>query len=170
MLTCNRIERIKQYVKGCYFISFLCRCRSAVTGGGGISTSTNEAYGVVGEAAGGIQTSTNEAYGRVIGAVAGDGGVSTSNNEAYGVVGGVAGGSGIRTSTNEAYGKVGGGEREEGYELVEISHREPSPPARLEEMYEIPIFPNQPLPTIPLPPTTGTEENTAVYDVIPGNQ
>ena len=124
------------------------------------------AYGVVGEAAGGIQTSTNDAYGRVIG----DGGISTSNNEAYGVVGGVVGGSGIHTSTNEAYGKVGGGEREEGYELVEISHREPPPPARLEEMYEVPIFPSQPLPTIPLPSTAETEENTAVYDVIPGNQ
>ena len=83
------------------------------------------------------------------------------------------GGDVISTSTNEAYGKVVGGEREEGYEMVEISHREPPPPppATLEGMYEVPLSPappSQPLPTIP--PTAGAEENTAVYDVIPGDQ
>ena len=82
------------------------------------------------------------------------------------------GGDVISTSTNEAYGKVVGGEREEGREMVEISHREPPPPsARLEETYEVPLSPappSQPLPTIP--PTAGAEENTAVYDVISGDQ
>ena len=83
------------------------------------------------------------------------------------------GGDVISTSTNEAYGKVVGEEREEGYEMVEISHREPPPPppAKLEGMYEVPLSPappSQPLPTIP--PTAGAEENTAVYDVIPGDQ
>ena len=82
------------------------------------------------------------------------------------MVGGVTGGSGIPTSTNEAYGKVVGGEREEGYEMVEISYREPPPPpAKLEEMYEVPLSPappSQSLPTIPLPPTAGAKENTAV--------
>ena len=80
----------------------------------------------------------------------------------------------IPTSTNEAYGKVVIGEREEGYEMVKISHREPRPPpAKLEEMYEVPLSPappSQSLPTIPLPPTAGTEENTAVYEVISGDQ
>ena len=67
-------------------------------------------------------------------------------------------GGGIPTSTNEAYGRVGGGgEREEGYEMVEISTSgPPPPPATLEGMYEV--------------PSHGTEEKeTAVYDVIPGD-
>ena len=137
---------------------FFCWCRygSAVGGGDVISTSTNEAYGKVVAVTGGdvISTSTNEAYGKVVA---------------------VTGGGGIPTSTNEAYGKVVVGGREEGYEMVEISHREPSspPPANLEGVYEVPLSPappSQPLPTIPLPPTTGAEENTAVYDVIPGEQ
>ena len=67
-----------------------------------------------------------------------------------------------------------GGEREEGYKMVDTSHREPPPPpAKLEEMYEVPLSPappSQSLPTIPLPPTAGAEENTAVYKVISGNQ
>ena len=100
------------------------------------------------------------------------GDVISTTNEAYGKVVGVTGGDVISTSTNEAYGKVVVGEREEGYEMVEISHKElPSPPANLEGMYEVllsPAPPSQPLPTIP--PTTGAEENTAVYDVIPGEQ
>ena len=82
----------------------------------------------------------------------------------------------ICTSTNEAYGKVGGGQTEEGYELVDISHGEPPPPpAKLEEMYEVPLSsappPSQPLPTIPLPHTDADteEKDTAVYDVIPGD-
>ena len=79
--------------------------------------------------------------------------ISTSANEAYGkVIGGVIGGGGIPTSTNEAYGKVVGGEGEEGYEMVKISHREPPPPpAKLEEIYEVPLSPappSQSLPTI----------------------
>ena len=83
-----------------------------------------------------------------------------------------ASGGGISTSTNEAYGKVVAGEREEGYEMVEVSHRDP--PAKLEEMYEVPMSPpppppSQPLPTITLPPTAGAEEDI-VYDVIPGDQ
>ena len=79
----------------------------------------------------------------------------------------------IHISTNEAYGKVGGGE---GYELVDIAHGEPpTPPAKLEEMYEVPSSsaptPSQPLPTIPLPHTDDDteEKDTAVYDVIPGD-
>ena len=62
-------------------------------------------------------------------------------------------GGGIPTSTNEAYGRVG----EEGYEMVEISTSgPPPPPATLEGMYEV--------------PSPGTEEKeTAVYDVIPGD-
>ena len=83
----------------------------------------------------------------------------------------------ICISTNEAYWKVGGGEREEGYEMVDISHGEPPPPppAKLEEMYEVPSSsappPSQPLPTIPLPHTDADteEKDTAVYDVIPGD-
>ena len=82
----------------------------------------------------------------------------------------------IHTSTNEAYGKVGGGQTEEGYELVDISHGEPPPPpAKLEEMYEVPLSsappPSQPLPPIPLPHTDDDteEKDTAVYDVIPGD-
>ena len=107
--------------------------------------------------------------------VRGIGVIPTSTNEAYGKVVGVTGGGGIPTSTNEAYGKVVGGEREEGYEMVKISHKEPPPPppAKLGEMYEIPLSPappSQSLPTIPLPPTAGAEENTAVYEVISGDQ
>ena len=65
----------------------------------------------------------------------------------------------------------GGRRREEGYELVDISHGEPPPPppppppAKLEEMYEVPLSfappPSQPLPAIPLPHTDDdTEEKT----------
>ena len=149
-------EVVFQCVLEYHTIHCLCRCKLAV--------------------ATGISTSTNEAYGKVVGGVTGGGGIPTSTNEAYGkVVGGVTGGGGIPTSTNEAYGKVVGGEREEGYEMVKISHREPPPPppAKLEEMYEIPLspaLPSQSLPTIPLPPTAGAEENTAVYEVIPGDR
>ena len=78
---------------------------------------------------------------------------------------------GISTSTNEAYGKVIGGGREEGYEMMEISHREPAPPSANLEKYEVPLSPappSQPLPTIPA--TAGAEENTAVYEVISGDQ
>ena len=100
--------------------------------------------------------------------------ISISTNEAYGKVVGVTGGGGIPTSTNEAYGKVVRGEGEEGYEMVKISHRDPPPPpARLEEMYEVPLSPappSQSLPTIPLPPTAGAEENTDIYEVIPGDR
>ena len=97
--------------------------------------------------------------------------IPTSTNEAYGKLVRVTGGGGIPTSTNEAYGKVGGGEREEGYEMVKISHREPPPPpAKLEEIPLSPAPPSQSLPTIPLPPTAGAEENTAVYEVISGDQ
>ena len=80
----------------------------------------------------------------------------------------------IRTSTNEAYGKVGGGEREEGYELVDISYGEPPPPppAKLEEMYEVPSSstpaPSQPLP-LPHSDADTEEKDTALYDVIPGD-
>ena len=95
----------------------------------------------------------------------------TSTNEAYGKAVRVTGGGGIPTSANEAYGKVVGGEREEGYEMVKIFHREPPPPpAKLEEIPLSPALPSQSLPTIPLPPTAGAEENTAVYEVIPGDQ
>ena len=99
--------------------------------------------------------------------------IPTSTNEAYEKGVGVAGDGGIPTSTNEAYGKVVRGEREEGYEMVKISHREPPPPpAKLEETYEVPLSPAPPsqfLPTIPLPPTAGAEENTDIYEVIPGD-
>ena len=65
------------------------------------------------------------------------------------------------------------GEREEGYEMVKISRKElpPPPPARLEGMYEVPLSPAPPSQSLPtIPPTAGAEENTAVYDVIPGEQ
>ena len=80
---------------------------------------------------------------------------------------------GIPTSTNEAYGKVVGGEMNEGYELTEVHNQEnpPAIPAKLEEMYEVPLFlaaPSQPLPTIPSSLTAGAEEDT-VYDIIPGD-
>ena len=42
---------------------------------------------------------------------------------------------------------------------------------KLEEMYEVPLFPaapSQPLPTIPSSLTAGAEEDT-LYDVIPGD-
>ena len=82
------------------------------------------------------------------------------------------GGDVISTSINEAYGKVVGGEREEGYEMVEISHREPGPlPAQLEGVYEVPLSPVPPSQTLlSILPTTGAKENAAVYDVIPGDQ
>ena len=97
--------------------------------------------------------------------------IQTSTNEAYVKAVGITGGGGIPTSTNEAYGKVVGGEREEGYEMVKISHREPPPPpAKLEEILLSSAPPSQSLPTIPLPPTAGTLGNTAVYEVIPGDQ
>ena len=80
---------------------------------------------------------------------------------------------GISTSTNEAYGKVVGGERNEGYELVNVPNEEhpPTTPAETEEIYEVPLYPaapSQPLPTIPSSLTAGAEEDT-VYDVIPGD-
>ena len=76
----------------------------------------------------------------------------------------------IQISTNEAYGKVVGGEREEGYEMVKIPHREPPPPpAKLEEIPLFSALPSQSLPTISLPPTAGAEENTDVYEVVSGN-
>ena len=63
---------------------------------------------------------------------------------------------------------------EEGYELVEIISYEgpPPPPARLEEMYEVPFSP-PPAPSQLLPLslslTTGAEEDN-VHDVIPGEE
>ena len=82
----------------------------------------------------------------------------------------------IHTSTNEAYGKVGGGQREERYEVLDISHGGPPPPTpKLEEMYEVPSSfaptPGQPLPTTLLPYTAAAteERDTPVYDVIPGD-
>ena len=79
----------------------------------------------------------------------------------------------IQTSTNEAYGKVVGRDRNEGYEQLDVENKEnpPALPAKLEEMYEVPLFPaapSQPLPTIPSSLTAGAEEDT-VYDVIPGD-
>ena len=67
----------------------------------------------------------------------------------------------FQTMRHMKIGKVVVGEREKGYEMVDISHRElpPPPPARLEGMYEVPLSPappSQPLPTIP--PTAGAEE------------
>ena len=47
-------------------------------------------------------------------------------------------------------------EREEGYEMVEISTSGPPPPATLEGMYEVPSLETE-------------EKETAVYDVIPGD-
>ena len=97
--------------------------------------------------------------------------IPTSTNEAYEKAVRVTGSGGIPTSTNEAYGKVVGGEREEGYEMVEVSHRKsPPPPAKLEEVPLSPAPSSQSLPTIPLPPTAGAEENTVVYEVISGDQ
>ena len=87
----------------------------------------------------------------------------------------MVGKAGITTSTNDAYGKVktGGGAADEGYEMVYIS---PATPAKLEEMYEVPLSPNQPLPPPPLhdPPGPGPAfveaEDEVVYDFIRGDQ
>ena len=84
--------------------------------------------------------------------------------------------SAITTASNEAYGKVKGAERDDGYELTDVSS---SPPpsflAKLEEMYEVPSSPSavsQPLPSLP-PPSSAVaqseEEEETVYDVIPGD-
>ena len=70
----------------------------------------------------------------------------------------------IPTSPNEAYWKVVVRGREGGYEMVELSHRDP--PTKLSPP---PPAPTQPLPTIPLPPTAEAEEDN-VYDVITGEQ
>ena len=72
------------------------------------------------------------------------------------------------TSTNEAYGKVKAAEGE-GYEMVP-----PATPAKVEEMYEVPSSPNQPLPPPPslpppAPPLAGAVDEV-VYDFIPGDQ
>ena len=99
--------------------------------------------------------------------------------------------SAITTATNEAYGKVKLEEKDDGYELMDISS--PPPPssssAKLEEMYEVPSSTSavsQPLPSLPppssavsqplpsLPPPSSAvaqseEEEEAVYDVIPGD-
>ena len=77
----------------------------------------------------------------------------------------------ITTSTNEAYGKVKAAEGE-GYEMVDIPP--PATPAIVEEMYEIPSSPNQPLPPPPslpppAPPLAGAVDEV-VYDFIPGDQ
>ena len=85
--------------------------------------------------------------------------------------------SAITTATNEAYGKVKGAERDDGYELINISS--PPPPSssstKLEEMHEVPSSPSalsQPLPSLP-PPSSAVaqfeEEEETVYDVIPGD-
>ena len=80
----------------------------------------------------------------------------------------------ITTSTNEAYGKVKAGE--EGYEMV------PPATAKIEEMYEVPSSPNQPLPpppSLPSPPSPSPSPpgpalagavDEVVYDFIPGDQ
>ena len=88
----------------------------------------------------------------------------------------VVGRSVITTATNEAYGKVKGTERDDGYELTDISSPRPPPSsAKLEEMYEVPSSPSavsQPLPSLP-PPSSAVaqseEEEETVYDVIPGD-
>ena len=87
----------------------------------------------------------------------------------------------IPTSTNKAYGKlrVRGGhsptstnetsrEGEEGYELVDVCHRESPPPppvGELEAMYEVPlapVSPSHPLPTNPYP--NAEDEEDTVYE------
>ena len=77
----------------------------------------------------------------------------------------------ITTSTNEAYGKVKAAEGE-GYEMVDIPP--PATPAKVEEMYEVPSLPNQPLPPPPSPPPPGPAlagaGDEVVYDFIPGDQ
>ena len=92
----------------------------------------------------------------------------------------MVGKAGITTSTNEAYGKVktGAAAADEGYEMVDIS---PATPAKLEEMYEVPLSPNQPLPSPhlhgppppphdPPGPALAGAEDEVVYDFIPGDQ
>ena len=76
----------------------------------------------------------------------------------------------ITTSTNEAYEKVKTAEGE-GYEMVDIPP--PATPAKVEEMYEVPSSPNQPLPpppSPPPPPALAGEGDEVVYDFIPGDQ
>ena len=76
----------------------------------------------------------------------------------------------ITTSTNEAYGTVKPAEGE-GYEMVDIPP--PATPAKVEEMYEVPSSPNQPLPpppSPPPPPALAGEGDEVVYDFIPGDQ
>ena len=87
----------------------------------------------------------------------------------------------IPTSANKAYGKlrVRGGhsptstnetsrEGEEGYELVDVCHRESPPPppvGELEAMYEVPlapVSPSHPLPTNPYP--NAEDEEDTVYE------
>ena len=77
----------------------------------------------------------------------------------------------ITTSTNEAYEKVKA-EEGEGYEMVDIPP--PATPAKIEEMYEDPSSPSQPLPPPPslpppAPPLAGAVDEV-VYDFIPGDQ
>ena len=112
-----------------------------------------------------IHTSTNEAYGKVVGTTTGPRLIPTSTNKAYGKLR-VRGGTHSPTSTNET-----NREGEEGYELVDVCHRESLPPPPVSEqegMYEVPLAPVSP--THPLPtnrcPTAGDEEDT-VYEVIP---
>ena len=85
--------------------------------------------------------------------------------------------SAITTAANEAYGKVKLEEKDDGYELMDISlPPPPSSSAKLEEMYEVPSSPSavsQPLPSLP-PPSSAVaqseeEEEETVYDVIPGD-
>ena len=87
--------------------------------------------------------------------------------------------SAITIATNEVYGKVTGAERDEGYELMDISSPLPSSSAKLEEMYEVPSSPpppppsavSQPLPSLPpFSALAQSEEEEIVYDVIPGDQ
>ena len=87
----------------------------------------------------------------------------------------------IQTTTNEAYGKLrvkGGihianvarGEREGGYELLDVRRREfpPTPVSELEGMYEVPLVPVSPSQPLPINhcPTAGDEDDT-VYETIP---
>ena len=113
-----------------------------------------------------IHTSTNESYGKVVGTTTGSRLIPTSMNKAYGKLR-VRGGRNP-TSTNVAH-----GEGEEGYELVDVCHRESPPPPQASEqegMYEVPlapVFPSHPLPTNRCP-TAGDQEDT-VYEVIPND-
>ena len=112
-----------------------------------------------------IYTSTNEAYGKVVGTTTRPRLIPISANKAYGKLR-VRGGH-SPASTNETSRE---GE-EEGYELVDVCHRESPPPppvGELEGMYEVPlapVCPSHPLPTNRRP-TAGEEEDT-VYEVIP---